>query len=197
MSNIVLFTLGDLKAVADSSPVARHVKLYWKHELLSTDPSLMGCLEKAYVGVRMFNLRYRGWLTTRLRIEVMQLLSRSILLTDGKFRHKEGMEKNMRNGITWYLAESKQAEVCVKLKSELDMNYFNSDVFSYEVRIKDSSGKQSMVFIMDDVEAADMLESLSKYRDGHVQLEATGSASVSIDCKVLIVNGEVTSFEIQ
>ena len=186
----IIYNEGSLKAVADDSIGCHHVKLYWKENIIAAAPSLMACLENAYVGIRVFSLKHRTWLTNEERVESLRALDRAILLVDGKIRNKEGMEKNMRLGISWYLDDNKQVEVKVRLTSKLDLMYFNSDIFSYDVKV--TRGLNTMTWTVDAVDAMNMLESLKAYYSDKVTI--TAHSTVTFNCDVTLVDGKIETF---
>lgn len=101
---ISLYTKGHLHAVGYPTHNSKNVKIFWGNVEIASAPDLNMATANAYLGIRLMSPKYAEWLTPDLREDVLkELLAMSYLVDDGLYRTKEGIAKNLKLGIGWYL----------------------------------------------------------------------------------------------
>lgn len=81
---IPLYNVGNLSCVGFLEGCGYNVKVYWGDYLLSSKPNLVGALQSAYVGVRLFSLDFDPWLTSEIRLKALDTIQKAFWLIDGR-----------------------------------------------------------------------------------------------------------------
>lgn len=81
---IPLYNLGQLSCVGERTGCGYNTKVYWGNYLLGSRPNLISALESAYVGIRLFSLDFKEWLTPKIREKALDAILKAFWLIDGR-----------------------------------------------------------------------------------------------------------------